>query len=142
MSWSALQAFPISNKTCSKKMLFIFYSYQDNQLYVIICAIQKHTWLDYFSKISNTYEHLNIPVAYRNIEQVATMHLGDNVVRWTPRLKRVNSLNDVFILYLEKFYILISILLEWQILKLLINLPLIHSNILYCVFRPCFCPTM
>lgn len=57
------------------------------------------------------------------------MHLGDNVVRWTLRLKRVNSLNDVFILYLEKFYILISILLEWQILKLLINLLLIHSKI-------------
>lgn len=59
-----------------QKKLFIFYSHQDNQLYVIICGIQKHIWLDYFLKISNTYEHFNIPVAYRNIEQVAKYAFG------------------------------------------------------------------
>lgn len=81
MSWSVLQSFSISHalkNQKTKKPLFLSLSGQSN---VAFCGMEKHTHCLIILKIPVTYKYFNISITHRNIEQVAAMLSGVDVVR-------------------------------------------------------------
>lgn len=50
-------------------------------MYVAFCGMEKHTHCLIILKIPVTYKYFNISITHRNIEQVAAMLSGVDVVR-------------------------------------------------------------